>query len=216
MSLSYQNQHINAIKFYFEKVLGDERKYYEIDRPRKEEKLPSILSKDQIKKLLSCTTNLKHKCMLALVYSSGLRNGELINLKLIDVHFDTKQLFIRGAKGKKDRVTLLSDKIIIALKQYLKKYNPNDYLFQGAKGEEYTQSSLRKVLKNSLKKAKLPLSYRVHDLRHSFATHLLEQGVNLRIIQVLLGHNSSKTTEIYTHVSKTNFASIKNPLDEMT
>jgi len=98
----------------------------------------------------------------------------------------------------------------------LKKYNPNDYLFQGAKGKGYTQSSLRKVLKNSLKKAKLPISYRVHDLRHSFATHLLEQGVNLRIIQVLLGHNSSKTTEIYTHVSKTNFASIKNPLDEMT
>jgi len=216
VAISTQNQHINAIKFYFEKVLGGERKYYEIDRPRKEKKLPSILSKEQIKKLLSCTTNLKHKCMLALVYSSGLRNGELINLKLIDVHFDSKQLFIRGAKGKKDRVTLLSDKIIIALKQYLKKYNPNDYLFQGAKGKGYTQSSLRKVLKNSLKKAKLPLSYRVHDLRHSFATHLLEQGVNLRIIQVLLGHNSSKTTEIYTHVSKTNFASIKNPLDEMT
>lgn len=216
VAISTQNQHINAIKFYYEKVLGGKRKYYEIDRPRKEKKLPSILSKEQIKRILNCTTNLKHKCMLALVYSSGLRNGELINLKLKDVHFDTKQLFIRGAKGKKDRVTLLSDKIIVRLKQYLKKHQPSDYLFEGAKGNTYTQSSLRKVFKNSLKKAKLPVSYRVHDLRHSFATHLLEQGVNLRIIQVLLGHNSSKTTEIYTYVSKANFASIKNPLDEMT
>mgnify|MGYP003386214541 CR=1 FL=1 len=213
VAVSTQNQHINAIKFYYEKVLGGERKYYKIDRPRKENKLPCILSIEQIKRILNCTTNLKHRCMLALVYSSGLRNGELINLKIKDVLFDTKQLFIRGAKGKKDRVTLLSDKIIVNLKHYIHKQHPTEYLFEGAKGNEYSQSSLRKVFKNSLKKAKLPLSYRVHDLRHSFATHLLEQGVNLRIIQVLLGHNSSKTTEIYTYVSKSNFASIKNPLD---
>ena len=135
-------------------------------------------------------------------------------MKIKNVLIDTKQLFIRGAKGKKDRVTLLSDKIIVSLKHYIHKQQPTEYLFEGAKGNEYSQSSLRKVFKNSLKKkAKLPLSYRVHDLRHSFATHLLEQGVNLRIIQVLLGHNTSKTTEIYTYVSKSNFASIKNPLD---
>ena len=213
VAVSTQNQHINAIKFYYEKVLGGVRKYYEIERPRKEKKLPCVLSIEQIKRILNCTTNLKHRCMLALVYSSGLRNGELINLKIKDVHFDTKQLFIRGAKGKKDRVTLLSDKIIVSLKNYMQKQQPTEFLFEGATGNEYSQSSLRKVFKNSLKKAKLPISYRVHDLRHSFATHLLEQGVNLRIIQVLLGHNSSKTTEIYTYVSKSNFASIKNPLD---
>jgi len=143
-----------------------------------------------------------------------LRNGELVNLRTEDILPDKNLIFVRGGKGKKDRTTILSEKMKIVLNAYLDRYKPKYWIFESPEGKAYSQSSVRKIFKNSLKIARLPLNYRAHDLRHSFATHMVEQGVNLRIIQELLGHNSSKTTEIYTHVSSANFAQIRNPLDE--
>jgi site-specific recombinase XerD len=214
VALSTQNQAINSIKFYYEKVLQGERKTYYIERPGKEKRLPSVLSKEQVKSLLKSTKNLKHKTALAMIYSAGLRNGELINLRTADIFWDRNQIMIRGAKGKKDRIGLLSDKMKVVLTRYIEKEKPAYWLFESPNGKQYSQSSIRKVFKNALRLANLPEHYRVHDLRHSFATHMLEKGVNLRIIQELLGHNSSKTTEIYTHVCATDFAKIQNPLDD--
>lgn len=215
VAISTQNQAINAIKFYYEKVLNGERTIYYIDRPIKEKTLPNILSSDQVKRLLHSTTNLKHKTILGLLYSAGLRNGEVIGLRVIDILWDRNLIIIKGGKGKKDRTTLLSQNMKVVLKSYIEKHNPRYWLFESPNGKSYSQSSVRKIFKNSLKLSKLPMNYRVHDLRHSFATHLLEKGVNLRIIQELLGHNSSKTTEIYTHVSTSNFEAIKSPLDDL-
>ena len=214
VSQSMQNQAINAIKFYFEQVLGLQKKAYWIERPRKEKKLPQVLSQSQIKSMLMATKNLKHKCMLGLLYSAGLRNGELVGLRVKDLLPEKSLIFIRGGKGKKDRTTILSDKMKIVLKAYIDQYKPVYWLFESPEAKMYSQSSVRKVFIQSLYKARIEPGYRVHDLRHSFATHMVEQGVNLRIIQELLGHGSSKTTEIYTHVSSANYAQIKNPLDE--
>ncbi|WP_075344177.1 site-specific tyrosine recombinase/integron integrase [Tenacibaculum agarivorans] len=212
-SNSYINQSINAIKFYYEIVLGLPNRFYNIERPRKEKKLPVILSKQEAKLLISVTKNIKHKCIIALLYSSGLRRNELINLKIQDI--DSKRMVIKvnDAKGNKDRYTLLADSILNDLREYYKIFTPKTYLFEGQKGNKYSASSIANIITNAAKKAKINKKVTPHTLRHSFATHLLENGTDLRYIQVLLGHNSSKTTEIYTHVATNNFGSIKNPLD---
>jgi len=212
-SNSYINQSINAIKFYYEIVLGLPNRFYNIERPRKEKKLPIILSKEEAKQLISVTKNMKHKCIIALLYSSGLRRNELINLKIQDI--DSKRMVIKvnNTKGNKDRYTLLADSILNDLREYYKIFTPKIYLFEGQKGNKYSASSIASIITNATKKAKINKKVTPHTLRHSFATHLLENGTDLRYIQVLLGHNSSKTTEIYTHVATNNFSSIKNPLD---
>jgi integrase/recombinase XerD len=215
VSLSTQNQSINSIKFYYEHVLGQEKRKYWIERPRKEKKLPTVLSERQIVSLLKATTNLKHKLILTIIYSAGLRNGELIGLKRKDILDDKNLIFIRGGKGKKDRITLLSKRAKQMLEKYLKQFKPKYRLFEGPNQMPYSQSSVRKIFKRALIKANLDTEYRVHDLRHSFATHLIEKGINLRYVQELLGHSSSKTTDIYTHVAKTCFGDIASPLDEI-
>ena len=213
VAVSTQNQHINAIKFYYEKVLGGERKYYEIDRPRKERKLPTVLSEQQVIAILNVTKNIKHKCILAVLYSAGLRMGELINLRKQDIFFDKNIIFIRAGKGKKDRTSLLAKSTAMVLTLYFEKYKPNYWVFEGAGlNKQYSNSSVNAMLKRMCFLAKVPI-ISAHVLRHSFATHLLEQGVDLRYIQTLLGHSSSKTTEIYTHVSKRSLENIKSPLD---
>ncbi|NOY97387.1 MAG: tyrosine-type recombinase/integrase [Chlorobi bacterium] len=146
-------------------------------------------------------------------YSAGLRRSELLNLRKQDVLFDKKMLFVRGGKGKKDRVTLLSDSLVIVLKKYLIAFNPNYWLFEGPGRSQYSASSIINILKKAAKKAGIIKNVTPHILRHSFATHLLEQGVDLRYIQTFLGHDSSKTTEIYTDVTKKSLAKIKSPLD---
>jgi site-specific recombinase XerD len=151
VSLSTQNQAINSIKFYYEHVLRGERKSYYIERPRKEKKLPDVLSKVQVKHLLKSTTNLKHKTILGMLYSAGLRNGEVINLRTRDVLWDRNMIMIKGAKGKKDRTGLLSENMKIVLKAYLAKYKPTYWLFESPDGKKYSQSSVRKVFKNSLR-----------------------------------------------------------------
>jgi len=214
ISISQQNQRINAIKFYYEKVLGRSKQYYELHRPNKEHKLPKVLSKNEVKKILNSCNNIKHHCILMLIYSAGLRRSELIDLKVSDINSERMIININGAKGKKDRISLLSENILRILRKYYKEYKPKEYLFEGAKGGKYSPTSVAKVLKNAANKAGIKKNITPHMLRHSFATHLLEQGTDLRYIQELLGHSSSKTTEIYTHVSKKAINKIKNPVDE--
>lgn len=215
ISGSEQNQRINAIKFYYEKVLGRERQVIQIERPRKEKKLPDTLSKEEIQSILEVTANLKHRCMLELLYSAGLRRGELLNLKINDIESKRMLIKIRGAKGKKDRYTLLSPKVLEHLRQYFIAYKPAEWLFEGQNGSQYTSTSITRVLKNSALKAGIKKRVHLHMLRHSFATHLLEQGTNLRVIQNLLGHENIQTTEIYTHVSNLEVQKVINPIDDI-
>ena len=213
VSNSYLNQAINAIKFYYEVVLGMPNRFYEIERPRKESKLPTVISKEEILVIIENTNNIKHRCIVELLYGSGLRRSELLNLKLVDV--DSKRMLIRveGGKGNKDRHTLLSQTTLEDLRIYFREWRPQTYLFEGQKGGKYSAESVLKIVKRAAFKSRIRQSVTPHVLRHSFATHLLESGVDLRQIQVLLGHGSSKTTEIYTHVATNTFKTIKNPLD---
>lgn len=215
VSTSSQNQYINAIKFYFEKVLGREKGYYHIERPIQEFKLPKVLTEKEVSAIFNAVHNLKHKAMLLMVYSSGLRAGELINLKITDIDSEQMRVFVRGGKGKKDRVTILSQKALDVLRQYFKKYRPKEYLFEGQHGSKYSDSSLRRVFISATSTAKISKKVTLHSLRHSFATHLLEKGVDIRYIQVLLGHNSSQTTEIYTHITHKGWEKIQSPLDNL-
>lgn len=213
VSNSYLNQAINAIKFYYEVVLGMPNRFYEIERPRKESKLPMVISKQEVLSIIENTNNIKHRCIVELLYGSGLRRSELLNLKITDV--DSKRMVVRveGGKGKKDRQTLLSQTALEDLRVYFKEYRPREYLFEGRKASRYTAESVLNIVKGAAERASLGHTVTPHVLRHSFATHLLEAGVDLRQIQVLLGHGSSKTTEIYTHVATHTFKTIKNPLD---
>ena len=213
LSNSSINQSINSIKFYYEVVLGMPNRFYDVERPRKEERLPEILSKEEVQEMINRTYNLKHQCIISLLYSSGLRRGELLNLKISDI--DSKRMTVRieQAKGKKDRYSILSEKLLLKLRLYFKEYRPKKYLFEGKAGLPYSASSVMKIVRKAAQHAKINKAVRPHMLRHSFATHLLESGTDLRYIQLLLGHNSTKTTEIYTHVATNTFKTIKNPLD---
>lgn len=215
VSSSYQNQAINAIKFYYEMVLRLPNRYYHIDRPRREEKLPLVLSVEEIQRLFNAVINTKHKAILITIYSAGLRVSELLNLKISDIQSERKLIFVRNSKGKKDRTTLLGNKTLEVLRIYYKKYRPEEYLFEGPDGGKYSSSSIQKLLKKNLNKAKILKPATIHTLRHSFATHLLEKGTNLRYIQTLLGHSSPKTTEIYTRVSTVGIGDIRNPIDNL-
>ena len=216
ISLSYQKQAISAVKFYFEKVLRRETKKYYFEIPKtKEGKLPVIMSKKEVKLLLESTRNIKHRAILTTIYSAGLRLSESVNLKISDIDSERKLIYIRGGKGGKDRTTILSSELILLLREYYKMYKPKIWLFEGKEGIAYNKRSVQKIFYDALKKTKIDKKISVHNLRHSFATHLLEQGEDLRFIQKLLGHKSSKTTEIYTHVTKTGLQNIKSPLDSI-
>ncbi|SFZ91329.1 Site-specific recombinase XerD [Flaviramulus basaltis] len=213
-SISYQNQCISGIKHYFDfKNITVET--FEIKRPNKDKKLPNVLSKEEVKAIFDATKNLKHKTLLSLVYSAGLRIGEALNLKINDIDFERGLIHIKAAKGKKDRYTLLSHGIIPLLQTYINHYKPKILLFEGRFDKPYTQVSARQVLKKSLLLAGIKKYATLHTLRHSFATHLLESGTDIRYIQELLGHNDPKTTMIYTHVSTTSLKDIRNPFDNL-
>ncbi len=206
---------INSIKFYYERVFGGKRKIYLIERPRKENILPEVLSEEEVAAILKTITNIKHKALIMTIYSGGLRISELINLKVKDIDSDRMQIRIQQSKGKKDRYTLLGTKTLLILRQYFAEYHPKVWLFEGENGGQYTDSSIYQIFKKSLIKANITKKVSIHSLRHSFATHLLENGTDLRYIQSLLGHSSSKTTEIYTHITTKGFDQIKNPLDKL-
>jgi len=215
VSTSYQNQSINAIKFYYEKVLGGQRKFYFIDRPKKERTLPTVLSQEEIVRLFNSVDNIKHKCMLMLAYSAGLRLGEIIRLKIVDIDHERKQIRIVQSKGKKDSYAKLSMKFIVFLNKYMDKYQPKEFVFEGAAGAEYSPSSLQNIIKAAALKAGIQKNTTMHTLRHTFATHCLENGIDLRYIQSMLGHENSKTTEIYTHITTKGFDQIESPLDKL-
>ncbi|SEQ08666.1 site-specific tyrosine recombinase/integron integrase [Flavobacterium urocaniciphilum] len=216
LSSSYQNQIVNAIKLFFKIVKESSIDIEKIHRPKREKKLPNVLSKEEVKQIISSPINFKHRVMLSLIYSCGLRCGELLTLQ--PQHIDSKRniILIKQAKGKKDRIVPLSPKILELLREYYKLYKPKVYLFEGQQpGNRYEARSLQQVLKNALQKTEITKPVTLHWLRHSYATHLLESGTDLRYIQELLGHNSSKTTEIYTHVSTKSIQQIKSPFDDL-
>ena len=213
-SASYQGQIINAIKLFYSTMQEKELNTDKIERPRKERKLPNVLSKEEVKAILTSPLNIKHKAMLGLIYACGLRSGELLMLKPEHIDSKRKVLIIKQGKGKKDRIVPLSLKIIELLREYYKTCKPKEWLFEGQRpGENYSAKSLQMVLKKAVKDAKIRKPVSLHWLRHSYATHLLENGTDLRFIQEMLGHNSSRTTEIYTHVSTRHIQQIVSPFD---
>jgi site-specific recombinase XerD len=212
-SNSYLNQMVNAIKFYYEIVQDMPNRFYEIERPRKEQKLPKVLSKEEILAIIENTNNIKHRCIVELLYSAGLRRSELINLKITDIDSNRMLIRVDNAKGSKDRFTLLSETVLKDLRVYFTEWQPKIYLFESPGGKQYSAGSVQAIVSNASEKAGIRKSVSPHMLRHSFATHLLENGTDLRYIQLLLGHSSTKTTEMYTHVAVNTFKKVKNPLD---
>jgi integrase/recombinase XerD len=216
VSISTQNQAINSIKFYLEHVKRGERKAYYVDRPMKEWKLPTVLSEEEIQALFQCTTNVKHRSIMFLLYSAGLRMSELLALKWEHVDPNRGVIYVKDAKGRKDRITLLSKVAYNYLEHYKEKYNPEQWLFESPDKTQYSPKSVNNVIKYAAAKAGIQKRISAHTLRHSFATHLLENGTDLRYIQSLLGHENSKTTERYAHVTKKGFENLASPLDTMT
>jgi len=215
ISESYQNQLINAIKAYYEHVLKFPRAYYEIQRPKKAVSIPNVLSKEEVLKIIQRPNNIKHRAILWTIYSAGLRISEVLNLRIIDIHSKEGYLFVKDSKGKKDRKTILSKHLVVLLRQYYAIEKPSYWLFEGQTGGQYSTSSVRAVFRKAVKETHSNPWSTVHTLRHSFATHCIENNVNLRYLQNMLGHNSPKTTEIYTKTIHIHNKNIQSPLDSM-
>jgi len=214
-SASYQNQVINAVKLFYLKVENRQISIDNIERPKKYKPLPKVIPKEIIEKMLTSIPNIKHKTALTIIYACGLRRSELINLKIKDLDSKRLTITIKNGKGQKDRVLPASEKLMNMIIKYYRMYKPTNYLIEGQiKGEKYSETSLEKIFHKYLGKICKNHNFTLHCLRHSYATHLLEAGVSLRYIQELLGHKSSRTTEIYTHVSMTGLKNIKNPADD--
>ncbi|MBE0648754.1 MAG: tyrosine-type recombinase/integrase, partial [Bacteroidales bacterium] len=210
LSVSYQNQAISGLKLFFREVLKQELSTEKVSRPRVEHRLPNVLGKEEVKRLLSVCRNLKHRAMLSIVYGCGLRCGEVLNLRPGDIDAERRLLVVRQGKGNKDRVVPISEKLIELLRVYYKDYRPKEYLFEGSRrGEPYHVRSFQNVLKRAINLAGIKKAVTLHWLRHSYATHLHESGVDIRYIQEILGHKSSRTTEIYTHVSSRSLERIR-------
>lgn len=206
---------VNAIKFYYEQVLGQSREFYQIQRPKKPIKNPTVFSENEVKKIFNAFTNKKHQLILMIGYAAGLRVSEIVNLKIEDIDSERMVIHIRCAKGKKDRQVMLSSKLLELLRQYYLAFKPKKYLFEGQTGNQYSSRSIQKLLSVAKAKAGVKKMGSVHALRHSFATHLLEGGTSLNIIQQLLGHNDIKTTLKYIHVSKIFLGKVESPFDKL-
>ncbi len=215
-SFSYQNQVINAIKLYYDRFHNTQLDITELERPRRNQRLPHVLSKAEVQKIITAPVNLKHRCMLALIYGCGLRRGELLNLTLKDIDFERQLLWIRAGKGNKDRRVPLTLPLQRMIQRYQESYPTKNWLFEGQQvGHPYDERSLATVFKNACMKSGIDAQATLHWLRHSYATHLLEAGTDLRYIQTLLGHKSSKTTELYTWVTEVAFDKLRSPIDGM-
>jgi len=215
-SYTYVNQLVSGIKLYcrYTKELALED-IISIDRPKKEKKLPKVMTKQQVQKIFQATKNNKHLIAMMIAYSAGLRVSEVVNLKIEDVDSEQMVMRVEQGKGRKDRLVPLSKKLLIHLREFYFIYEPKEWLFENAAGDHLSTRTLQKAFANSREKANLKTYVTFHSLRHSFATHLLEAGVNLRYIQAVLGHNSSRTTEIYTHVATSHYKTLANPLDSL-
>ena len=212
-SISSQRQFISALKIFIIFYPHTKINNLTLERPKKTRNLPSVLSQEEILNIISCTQNLKHRAVIALIYSCGLRISELINLKLAHFLLERKQLIIKNGKGRKDRYVSLADSFYPLLSNYYHSYKPKKYFVEGRKGERYSAQSVRHFLRKSCSKARIKKTVTPHTLRHSYATHLLENGVDIRYIQSLLGHAKPETTMIYTHVKRKDLMEIQNPLD---
>lgn len=216
LSYSLQNLVASAIKLFFGRIQNRVIEIEKIERPRREHKLPNVLSKNEVNRILASMKNIKHLCILSMIYACGLRRSELRNLKPGDIDSERGLLKIRQAKGMKDRMVPVPDKLIGMLRQYYKAYRPQEWLFEGrTKGSQYSHASQAKVLKVALHAAGIKKPASLHWLRHSYATHLLEAGTDLRLIQELLGHKSPTTTQIYTHVSTQTLSQVRSPFEDM-
>jgi site-specific recombinase XerD len=212
-SASSLNLAISAIKFFYKRVLQKDI-IREQRRPHQDRRLPIVLSKDEIKKMLMNEKNFKHRLLLMMVYASGLRVGEVVSLKRQDIDISRKAIIIRSGKGRKDRYTIMSEIVINALADYYSRYNVTNWLFSGYNPDKHLAiRSAQRIFEDALKEAKIEKAASIHSLRHSFATHLLENGIDIRYIQELLGHSSIRTTERYTHVARRKFLAITSPLD---
>ncbi|MEZ4988626.1 MAG: tyrosine-type recombinase/integrase [Saprospiraceae bacterium] len=215
ISESHQNQILSAIKLFYTEVVDKEREVRNMIRPKRSQKLPHVLTENEIVRLLKAAQNIKHRCILMLIYSGGLRLGELVRLRLQDLEPEAGRMFVYGGKGKKDRCTLLSPKAWEVLQDYLSIYRPVEWVFEGQDGGAYSERSVQALFMKAKAGAGINPYATVHTLRHSFATHLLESGVDLRYIQDLLGHESSKTTEIYTHITRVGWGRVQSPFDRL-
>ena len=215
ISQAYQKVLVAAIKMFYNEML---RKNYNLNYlfpDRTEKKLPVILDVSEIKAMLDSIQNLKHKAILSLIYSAGLRISEAIEMKVSDIDSKRMLIRVRQAKGKKDRYVMLSEKLLFLLREYYKEYKPKEYLFEGQKGGKYSARSVQSIFQQALHQSGINKKASVHTLRHSFATHLLESGTDIRVIQQLLGHSSIKTTQVYTQISNASISRIKSPLDTL-
>jgi len=212
-SISTQRQFISALKIFIVYCPNTKINDLKLERPKKSRKLPSVLSQEEVLDIIRCTQNLKHRAIITLIYSCGLRISELTNLKLADFHIDRKQLIVKEGKGRKDRYVSLADSFLPLLTNYYNSYKPELFFVEGPKGKRYSTESIRQFLKRSCIKANITKTVTPHTLRHSYATHLLENGVDIRYIQSLLGHARPETTMIYTHVKRKDLMKIQNPLD---
>lgn len=213
LSRAWLNQLVSAIKILFCQVLKREWNALEIPRPRRVKKLPVILSRAEVQKIFESLRNLKHRSIMMLIYSAGLRMGELRSLRIQDIDSDRMQIHIRQAKGFKDRYAVLSTVALEELRVYYKICRPQQWLFETKQGQQISERQIQWIFKSALKKAEIAKEATVHTLRHSFATHMMETGVSLPIIQQLLGHKSLRTTSVYLHVQKYSLESVKSPLD---
>lgn len=212
---SYVNQSVSAIKYFYGKVLNQPLKMASFPRPKKARKLPVVLSEQEVLRILAQIRNLKHQAIIMLIYSAGLRVSEVVRLKVSDIDGDRKMLRVKAGKGAKDRYTLLSEVALETLRNYCKVYRPKEWLFEGQRKGHYSRRSVEKIMENAIKRSGIQKKASVHTLRHSFATHLLEHGTDIRYIQELLGHSNIKTTQIYTHVAKQQTEKITSPLDRI-
>ena len=216
VSASYRNQAVSALKFFYGRVLKRQVVIEELPRPRKEFKLPAVLSKEEVSRLFAAVRNRKHLAILMLMYSSGMRVAEVVRLRPEDIDTDRHLIRVRGGKGHKDRYTILADIALDMLRDYYMSWKPEHFLFPGnRKGSHLSTRSVQSIVSEARKRAGIVKHFSTHALRHSFATHLLESGTDLRYIQELLGHKSTRTTQIYTHVTRRDIARIVSPLDRM-
>ncbi|HYJ37754.1 MAG TPA: site-specific tyrosine recombinase/integron integrase [Chitinophagaceae bacterium] len=215
LSESMRHMAINAIKFFYEKVLNCPKEVYNLERPKKPSKIPAVFSENEIARLVSSLPNLKHKAIVLTAYATGLRSSEITGLKIGDIDSERMVVKVRSGKGKKDRIVMLSPVLLAALRIYYLQYRPKEYLFEGQGGGPYSKRSINNFISEAKEKSGIKKDGSTHALRHSFATHLLEAGTNLRLIQELLGHADIKTTLRYTHVSLKHLATIQSPLDKL-
>ncbi|SIS46902.1 Site-specific recombinase XerD [Zobellia uliginosa] len=214
VSYSYQKQIAMALKLYYKEMFRQNINLEFLFPSRKPDKLPVVIAKKDVLKIIESANNIKHKSMIALAYSAGLRVGELIDLKIMDIDSSRMVIHVKSAKGNKDRILPLSEKILDMLRKYYKEFSPKLFLFEGQKGGKYSSSSFNKLLKAAAKRAQINKEITAHTLRHSYATHLLERGTDIRVIQKLLGHSSIKTTMVYTRVAEPALLHVVSPFDD--